>query len=139
MPCCKLFYLIISEAWREMKWFMWLRVKFGVENLPHLGFFSTLEKKNQPLPLQNVLLFTIFVYSFLVFLRLAIMVCQLLQSFTVLLPHFASVQFHFVFKAFHLCVQIHQSHCSVPSWGCILSSYICTVMFEFPCLLTLFI
>lgn len=80
-----------------------------------------------------------FVYFFLVFLLLAIMVCQLHQSFTVLLPHFASVQFHFIFKAFHLCVQIHQSHCSVPSWGCILSSYICTVMFEFPCLLRLYL
>ncbi|NWZ71296.1 FMR1 regulator, partial [Acrocephalus arundinaceus] len=53
-----------------------------------------------------------FVYSSLVFLLLAIVMSQLLQSLTVLLPHFVSVQFHFVFKAFHLCVQIDQSHCS---------------------------
>lgn len=56
-------------------------------------------------------------YSFLIFLLLAIVVSPLLQSFNVLLPHFASIQLHFVFKTFHLCVQIHQSHCSVPSWG----------------------
>lgn len=46
-----------------------------------------------------------------------------MSAASVFFTHFASVQFHFVFKAFHLCDQIHQSHCSVPSWGCILNSY----------------
>lgn len=139
----------MSEAWRE-KLMLYLKVKFRKITACHF-FFSfppSLVKKNQPQPLQDVLLFTevqanffsqiliffLCVYSYLVTLLLVIVISQLLQPFTVAFPHFTSIQFHCVFNAFHLCVHIHHSQCFVPFWVCISNSHICTLMFEFSCL-----